>query len=336
MFLDKYEILNILNHEMPEIARDGVTCVFCQEPGSKTCSKCHSVTYCSQDCQRKDWTRHKRLCVPVVIAQVPGKGKGLLACRDIKAGEMILKDKIVVTWPRSNMASEEYLFNQIEALPQSDKESFWKLTCMKQFEDNGNKSFRQAIGILRNNAMTYNQTRDNVDLCLALALINNSCSPNCATNALLENPNFREVRAVEDIRKGEEITVPYENSYMYHNTEERQKRIKENWDFDCICERCKRGDVPEELELKASLDRLSGKMMLVVSSSSLLKIKNWEKLVEESVKEIDLLQKVSFASFQLPFDSVSLIKNAQLGMGFNVYIYHFDLTFLGEILSLLL
>ena len=303
---------------MPEIARDCLTCVCCQDLGSKKCSRCHSVSYCSPECQRQDWARHKRLCVPAVVAQVPGKGRGLLASRDIKAGELILKDNIVVTWPRSNMASEEYLLRQIEALPKADKEAFWQLTCMKQFEDGDKKSFQQAIGILRNNTMTYNQTRDNVDLYLALALINNSCSPNCATNALLDNPNIREVRAVYDIKKGEEITVTYENVYMYHNKAERQKKIKENWDFDCICERCERGDLLEELELKASLDRLSGMMQRVVASSSLLKVKNWEKMVEESVKEIELLQQVSFAPLQLPFDSLSLIKNAQLGMGFNI------------------
>ena len=89
---------------MPEILRDGVTC---GEPGSKRCSKCLSVTYCSSKCQRQDWTRHKRLCVPVVITQVPGKGRGLVASRDIDAGELILKDKIVVTHPRNAILLSE-------------------------------------------------------------------------------------------------------------------------------------------------------------------------------------------------------------------------------------
>ena len=28
------------------------------------CSRCHFAKYCSVDCQRKDWSEHKKICTP--------------------------------------------------------------------------------------------------------------------------------------------------------------------------------------------------------------------------------------------------------------------------------
>jgi len=110
---------------------------------------------------------------------------------------LVLRDKIVVTWPRSNMASEDYLLQQIDALPEIDKAAFWQLTCRDEY---GDKSFQQAIGIMQNNALQYNTTRNNVDLLLNLSLINNSCSPNCVAAPVLNSLNIRDVVAFKTSR----------------------------------------------------------------------------------------------------------------------------------------
>jgi hypothetical protein len=38
------------------------SCKVCQNPSSSKCSVCHSVSYCSADCQRADWPIHKLQC----------------------------------------------------------------------------------------------------------------------------------------------------------------------------------------------------------------------------------------------------------------------------------
>ena len=43
------------------------------------CAKCHAITYCSGECQKKDWPRHGWNCVPVMVTEIPGKGRGLVA-----------------------------------------------------------------------------------------------------------------------------------------------------------------------------------------------------------------------------------------------------------------
>lgn len=45
------------------------TCQRCEEPGTKLCSQCRGVRYCSQACQRADWPLHKGACKSLKIVQ---------------------------------------------------------------------------------------------------------------------------------------------------------------------------------------------------------------------------------------------------------------------------
>merc|ERR1712126_302196 len=237
-----------------------------------------------------------------------------MASRDIKAGDRILKDKIVLTLPRNSFITSyrDPLLQQLEELSEKEQEEFWRLTLMIN-SDTGKGSVLRAHGIMRNNSTTMNDTRDSIDLGLTIALINHSCLPNCVDHPTLQDPNIREIRAVEDIKEGEEITVSYETASMYENKAARQKIIKSSWDFDCICSRCAEGDVKEEKELKASMDVLVEVMNAAFDmTSGMLKNKRWENLAIWEDKQIDLVQKVSFASIQLPHELASLVKFAQL------------------------
>ena len=84
---------------MPEIFRDLLSCVVCDKGGVgvKKCSKCFSVSYCGKDCQVADWARHKRLCDPVMVKDYGEKGRGLVASKNFKAGDIIFKDTSIVS-----------------------------------------------------------------------------------------------------------------------------------------------------------------------------------------------------------------------------------------------
>ena len=92
-----------------------------------TCINCHAITYCGVECQRADWDRHNWNCVPVMVKEFPGKGRGIMAARDIKMGEQIFKDKPViklVTDAKDRPVDPEFmtsLKDQIEKLPTEAK-----------------------------------------------------------------------------------------------------------------------------------------------------------------------------------------------------------------------
>lgn len=40
-----------------------MNCRACDTPGpSLLCSRCKSIMYCNKDCQKNDWSDHKRIC----------------------------------------------------------------------------------------------------------------------------------------------------------------------------------------------------------------------------------------------------------------------------------
>jgi len=49
---------------MDDTAEENQTC-FCGKVGTETCSKCKSTKYCSRECQKSDWSKHKLSCLAV-------------------------------------------------------------------------------------------------------------------------------------------------------------------------------------------------------------------------------------------------------------------------------
>ena len=130
---------------MPEFyvepMKDRRTCFVCKMnvKGKKvllTCIKCHAITYCGVESQSADWERHEWNCVPVMVTDFPGKGRGLVAARDIEKGELIFKDKpaIKLAVTSDNLpADPEFMtsmMEQIERLPSEAKLQIYKLKIL--------------------------------------------------------------------------------------------------------------------------------------------------------------------------------------------------------------
>ena len=112
---------------MPELFREGGTCVSCGCPGDKKCTACHSVTYCCPPCQKKDWSRHKRLCKPVMIEKTGSKGNGLVASKNFKIGDLILKERASLSRSRQE-GKEPDIFSQMNKMTSDERSDFFNLT----------------------------------------------------------------------------------------------------------------------------------------------------------------------------------------------------------------
>ena len=176
---------------MPEPLSNRAVCYRCGQTGSKKkCSHCRSITYCGQECQRQDWERHKDNCIPVMLTEARGKGRGLVASRDIPMGQLILTEEAAVTYNiekgsvlgklRDVLAfinntiknANKAVINQVKRMSRERQSQFYNL--LPTAED----PWRELQIFMANR--TPDDETETEHLFLNLSLINHSCSPNTA------------------------------------------------------------------------------------------------------------------------------------------------------------
>ena len=117
------------------------------------CSRCHAITYCGKECQVADWKRHSWNCVPVMVTEYEGKGRGLVAAKDVKMGELLFIDKLAIQMPLDKFGlpdsgAVDSLMKQIKKLPSEARKLFYQ---MEPTSDPFNLStLRQMETVLRN------------------------------------------------------------------------------------------------------------------------------------------------------------------------------------------
>lgn len=82
-------------------------CEVCQQPANQTCGGCKLVYYCSKGHQKLGWREgHKFKCCAFKIQYSDSLGRHMIATRDIKQGEMILKEKPAVMGPKMSCSPQ--------------------------------------------------------------------------------------------------------------------------------------------------------------------------------------------------------------------------------------
>ena len=74
-------------------------------------------------------------------------------------------------------------------------------------------------------------------VCLDMSRFNHSCHPN-AQHFWNDDAKTRDLRALRGIEDGEELTVSYSNGLDLISRKERRARMKEAFNFDCLCDAC--------------------------------------------------------------------------------------------------
>merc|ERR1719234_2141300 len=196
---------------MPESYIEPLTdrqcCFKCQSqktaPGKRKfskCAGCHAITYCGKECQVADFKRHKWNCLPVMVTEIPGKGRGLVAARDLKMGELIFYEKAVMTvdmvYENGKLSNEtiDSMQKKIKEMSEEEKSQFIKLRYDEELNYNLNQTFKYLSISARDsldgiNIYHYNSLIDDCKmLFLTVALMNHSCAPNSAKSMLMSDP----------------------------------------------------------------------------------------------------------------------------------------------------
>ena len=272
------------------------------------CSRCHAITYCGKECQVADFTRHKWNCLPVMVTEIPGKGRGLVAARDIEQGELIFIDKPVITvktidWTTHCMMHVNSVLEQLAKLPSEAKVQFERLQGL-DFEDgvDDNDEANRTILILKkfmtNSRMDSGVHTKCTSLYLNIVLINHSCAPNAAEGYLkpYDENKSSEVRAIKSIGKGEEVTICYDNDFLNLccSLEARRTAIKKHFGFDCNCQYCASPDQEdimwEIFNLHADLGDSNAESP---DNHHEYKLSHWAKDAEILGKIVSVSQKIS-------------------------------------------
>ena len=200
-----------------------------------------------------DWTRHKRLCVPVMVKAFGEKGRGLVASKNFKVGDLIFKDTSVASifateesYPFETVEYGKEVYAQSSTLSDADQKTFFELSGSARYDDVFSdpifgsipEKYKRAWSIFNNNQRGPCDKKK-THLYLKYSMINHSCDP----NTLADSPDFdakrMELRAIKEIKVGEEVTSSYLLAYTAILGERKEKKLKfENWGFQCKCDIC--------------------------------------------------------------------------------------------------
>jgi hypothetical protein len=192
------------------------------------------------------------------LTEIPGKGFGAIALRDIMPGELIMEEKPIITisskkgwFTPSESYSEARVETEIEKLSDYDQDRFYALhgfmghNC--EFDDRDLSSTGvddtslskktnlklPPIIIYRTNA--YPAGPGKSGLFPLISRLNSHCTPNVHYN-WNENTGSSTIYSVSKISKGDEIVNCYIGLYIPRL--ERMRYLWGNFGFSCSCKTC--------------------------------------------------------------------------------------------------
>lgn len=224
---------------------------FRQQANLHRCAQCKFAHYCDRTCQTACWDEHKQECGAIrKIGKAPSENVRLAA----RVLWRIHKSTGIVT--DSQLISVDQLQDHMADLSEGDQKQLKvNVRNFLEYWSYGSKQcsadeISHIFGIIKCNGFTLSDQRGlqavGVGLFPNLCLVNHNCWPNCtvilnhgnqsAVNSSLHSKRRIELRAMQKIAEGEELTVSYVD--FLNLSANRQKKLKEHFYFECTCEHC--------------------------------------------------------------------------------------------------
>ena len=212
-----------------------------------------------------------------MVTEIPGKGRGLVAARDIEKGELIFQDKPVIKLAvdtEFNFVDPDFMTSlkeQIESLPSEARAQYYKLTTRdgNTYQVHLSKSDLEVLDMFVDNSKeVFLELNSRYSmLYLNMALVNHSCSPNATNTGVKlgttdsDEDGNTELRAIKKICKGEEINICYFEGVQHYSSIRRKRKtaLKKHMGFDCKCPVCL-GQVPLQEKTLKKLIELHSKL----------------------------------------------------------------------------
>nr|XP_033322218.1 uncharacterized protein LOC117218155 isoform X2 [Megalopta genalis] len=213
-------------------------CDICGELATHKCSACENVYYCCKEHQKKGWKKHAKICKPYKLTEDPVLGRHYVATRNIKAGEIIIKEEQpLFTGPMFN--SVPVCLGCFVALQKDSAvpcpKCGWPL-CPSCKQHGLECDFTSSRRTEKVNGHEVPLTEPPHLAVYELgSLIEHNCKANCSKS--FTDKGGLIIHTATPIAKGDHISICYtdalwgtvnRNHYLYHTKF-----------FYCICDRCK-------------------------------------------------------------------------------------------------
>jgi hypothetical protein len=195
-----------------------------------------------------------------ILRDIPGKGKGLVARKNIPTGTRILVEQPVVTIPEHQRDDEwlrHHISQQVDSLTKEQQLSFLSLHNIYPY----NCTTEKYLGIIRTNGLPIEADGIGGGIFLEACRINHACDNNARKN-WNKRIQRHTVHALRDIPEGEEITIYYLG--LKDSREVRRQKLQSKFGFLCSCRMCSLNPAEsqksdESLKRIDLLDELIGK-----------------------------------------------------------------------------
>lgn len=187
----------------------------------------------------------------VETRDIPGKGRGLVAARDIYRGEQILAYTPALVLRRSlvddlGRADQLRLLREaVGRLPPATRVAFWQ-----QLGQTHQEGDDDILDIVMNNSFNLPLDAPSTDDGVAfvgnfpeVSMYNHDCRPSVAfhldhglVHRTLAARGAAAGAAAAGIRPGEELSISYVSSFRARDV--RRARTRRNWGFECACAQC--------------------------------------------------------------------------------------------------
>ena len=302
------------------------SCSYCKDGRKeplKSCA-CKKVSYCSKECQAKDWKVHKPSCPPYIIKESPGKGRGLFATRKIKEGQVILEeyplltisdgvsttefqDKYYPNIDEETKAKILQMYDPAENFKKLDTETVKKLVStdplMMWLYEAKTDEVSKILRIFNGNSMLicgepdlYSNTSE-LGLYHNIFRINHSCVPNATICWVMGDFQRKQVRALMTIEKGEEILISYRDNEKFRSRQLRRQELLETEAFLCECSECtlEGEDLVENERMRAEVMETEVEMGQLARSrgSEPISRSGLKKVMKLTQRKVKLIQKLN-------------------------------------------
>ncbi|KAK2459653.1 hypothetical protein APHAL10511_008298 [Amanita phalloides] len=197
------------------------------------------------------------------VVDLPGKGKGLVATRDIKQGELLIREKPLFLVPSQLSSSPtQFIWEKVQSLIPADRAAYMALSYvhLPKGADPQKQPEEVALAIFQTNAVSAGE---GVGIFPRMARLNHGCAGSFnSVYSWREDEGVLVVHALKNISMGQELLTTYMNTKQPRT--QRRAYLAEHYGFECSCSVC---SLPEE-ESRASDERLTAMTSLYARLAS--------------------------------------------------------------------